>query len=673
MPGYILWFAVSMLFILFPFLGPALIPNFEMGAISQIIMMVVGLVSMVLLAIVVVITKLYVKAKANMAIVRTGMGGLKVIRDGGILYIPVIHQIIEVKMETMRLDVERADADALITADNLRADLKAEFYIKVMSNNDDIINAARSLGDRSMHQESIKQLVFDKLVNALRAVAAKSKLFDLHSQREVFAEEVKKAVTEDLAHNGLTLESVTISRLDQTKFESMDERNVFDAEGRKRIAEITQAARVETNRLEREAEEKVADQDVRTRKAVLERSLDRERAEAEQSRDVENARAASKKEADTFRIEQEQATEARELEKQEAIARRAVQKDREIEVAEQQKREAIIAAQKAQEVADIDRQKATEVATVEKQTAEEAARRDQQIAISKKEKERADAEAERLAAEAEREKNDQQVQTVAVVEKAKREKEQRVIQAQAEAETAYVSQQRSADAEAYTEQKRAEGRKAAAEADYMAKVKAAQAEQESAEKRAAGKKAEDMVPVQVAGQQVQVDRDREMIAVDVAEKQVAVDRQAVEVERQRLEQQDEYGRVAIEMELAKLTITKTAEVQVAQANAAARMMETTEATIFGSPDDLATMTEKFVKGMGAPMLAEGFLKALESNPLAAKAVQAVTSKLESLADAATDRLAGKDAPAETPVSTEPTKPAADPEAEDLAGENKDSK
>src|SRR5207247_3866627 len=100
--------------------------------------------------IVTVVTRLYRKASANMAFVRTGMGGAKVIKDGGTTVLPVVHQVIPVSLETMRLDVERRGPHALITKDNLRVDLSAEFYIKVQANADDILQAARSLGGRSV-------------------------------------------------------------------------------------------------------------------------------------------------------------------------------------------------------------------------------------------------------------------------------------------------------------------------------------------------------------------------------------------------------------------------------------------------------------------------------------------------------------------------------------------
>src|SRR5437588_8746649 len=166
-----------------------------------------------------------------MAFVRTGMGGVKVIRDKGSVVVSVLHQVIPVSLETMRLNVDRRGPHALITRDNLRVDLSAEFYIKVEANTDHILQAARSLGGRNVQPEAVSELVQEKLVSALRTVAATKELVELHAKRDEFANAVQAICTHDLASNGLTLESVTISSLDQTDPTQLQERNVFDAQG----------------------------------------------------------------------------------------------------------------------------------------------------------------------------------------------------------------------------------------------------------------------------------------------------------------------------------------------------------------------------------------------------------------------------------------------------------
>ncbi len=125
-------------------------PGFAPDPISRLIFVVLGAAVLIASAIVIIIAKLYQRTSANEAFVRTGMGGRRVVLDGGCIVVPVVHKIVPVSLETMKLEVERIAEDALITKDNLRCDIRGEFYIKVQAVGDDILNASRSLGDRSV-------------------------------------------------------------------------------------------------------------------------------------------------------------------------------------------------------------------------------------------------------------------------------------------------------------------------------------------------------------------------------------------------------------------------------------------------------------------------------------------------------------------------------------------
>src|SRR5438552_1541839 len=321
-------------------IGPWLIssPAVPLSTGARIIISGVGVLVLIVTLIMLVISKLYREASANMAFVRTGMGGAKPIKDGGTLVIPVVHQVIPVSLETMRLNVERRGPHALITKDNLRVDLSAEFYIKVQANSDDIVQAARSLGARNVQADAVSELVQEKLVSALRTVAATKELVELHAKRDEFASAVQEIVIHDLSHNGLTLESVTISSLDQTDPTQLQERNVFDAQGLRKIAEITQKARIERNLIEREAEKQVVEKNVSTAKSVLDLQRDHAEVEAEQKMNVANVRASGEREVAEFKIAQD-----------EAISRRDIEKMREIDTAEVQRTLAGEQAQVAKE------------------------------------------------------------------------------------------------------------------------------------------------------------------------------------------------------------------------------------------------------------------------------------------------------------------------------------
>src|SRR5262245_35691072 len=280
------------------------------------------------------------------------MGGAKVVKDGGTVVVPVVHQVIPISLETMRLNVERRGPHALITKDNLRVDLSAEFYIKVQANVEDILQAGRSLGGRSVNPAAVSELVQEKLVSALRTVAATRDLVDLHSKRDEFASAVQAIVMHDLASNGLTLESVTISALDQTDPTQLQERNVFDAQGLRKIAEITQHALVERNMIEREAEKQVVEKNVSTTKTVLDLQRDQAEFEAEQRMKVANVKAAREREIAEFKLAQDEAVSKRDIEKMKMIETAEVERTLAVEQAQVAKRVALVAKLREQETAE---------------------------------------------------------------------------------------------------------------------------------------------------------------------------------------------------------------------------------------------------------------------------------------------------------------------------------
>ena len=180
------------------------------------IVTIAGVLLLALVAIGLVLSRLYQRASKEVSYVRTGMGGQKIIMNGGSMVFPVLHETIPVNMNTLRLEVRRNDNQALITKDRMRVDVLAEFYVRVQPTVESIANAAQTLGHRTMQPEALKELVEGKFVDALRAVAAEMAMEELHEQRVEFVQKVQTAVSEDLLKNGLELESVSLTGLDQT-------------------------------------------------------------------------------------------------------------------------------------------------------------------------------------------------------------------------------------------------------------------------------------------------------------------------------------------------------------------------------------------------------------------------------------------------------------------------
>jgi uncharacterized membrane protein YqiK len=350
---------------------------------------------------------LYVKTPPNMAFVRSGLGGKKVVVDRGVVVLPVVHTLQWISLETLKLEVVKAQKEAFITKDRFRVDIGAEFYLRVAADPESIERASRSLGNRSFDAAAIQTLVEEKLVSALRSVAAATQLVELHENRHAFAQAVKENLLEPLASNGLTLEDVSVFHLDQTGKEYLDPNNIFDAEGLRQITLQTSERTRERNEIERNTEVAIRKKDVEAIKLKL--TLDQERALAEHAQQVQiqTDAAHAKAETDRFVFDQERTSREAEIVKERAI------------------HEAEIARERALQEANIAREQAIRAAEISRE-----------IVLIQKEKERLQEEAYRLELEATREAAAEAVLTVQERAKAERAKEVALILALQEVEVA---------------------------------------------------------------------------------------------------------------------------------------------------------------------------------------------------------------------------------------------
>jgi uncharacterized membrane protein YqiK len=457
--------------------------------------------------------KFYRRCGADEALVRTGAGGTQVRLGGGILVIPVLHQLMRVSLRSLKLSVERSAKNALVTRDKIKANVTTELYVKVEPVKEDVMSAARSFGERNLDEHAIGELIEGKLTDALRSVAANQTFMDLHSKRKEFAEHIQGALSEELKKNGLTLENVSITALAMVPVKDLDAHDVFDAEGLRAITESVQTNNEKTNQIQREKENAVKTQNVLARKRALELEQDQAQAEADQARRVAEYQATQKAETAQAVYIQHQAQELAGYEKQRATETARINQEKAIAVAEAARigaeREAQIAAEKAQQAAEIakqkeieaamidkdkvvqaaevERQKAIEAASVEKQKvvesaeiakqqAVETARIAKQIAVTQSEELAARAAALKADAEAAQQQAMQAIVTVELTAKANREKDIAVIKAEEAAQQSRIA----ADREAYKLKLEAETRAAAvkAQADGEAAAKRAQAEGE---------------------------------------------------------------------------------------------------------------------------------------------------------------------------------------------------
>ena len=313
------------------------IDSFGQSGVMRILSFVVLVLLAILAAFVAMVIR-YRIPKADIALVRTGGSKEKISITGGLWVNTIIHEIKEISLNTMRIEVIREGPEALITYDFNRGDVEVVFYLKVEPNQTDILRAAQALGDKSMTPETVRELIEPKLEGALRSVAAESDIQDLLQKRQEFADKVQLTCGEDLEiQNGLTLETVSIIRVDQTPVETLDAENRFDAVGIREITEITAEQEREKERIVQEKEVAIVQIEVDARIQKLEAEQQQAWAESDQQKNI--AIYAAEREAETlkFQFEMEQGVQQREYEmKQEVerarITQEQVVQEREIEM-----------------------------------------------------------------------------------------------------------------------------------------------------------------------------------------------------------------------------------------------------------------------------------------------------------------------------------------------------
>jgi uncharacterized membrane protein YqiK len=266
---------------------------------------------------------LYRRSSKETAFVRTGFGGQKVVMNGGALVLPIIHEVIPVNMNTLRLEVRLGRESAIITHDRMRVDVVAEFYVRVQAAADAIANAAQTLGQRTMDPEALRELIQGKLIDALRSVGAEMAMEQLHEQRGLFMRKVREAVADDLTKNGLELESVSLTNLDQTNMEFFNPSNAFDAEGLTRLTDQIERRKKVRNDIEQDTLIQIRNKNLEAEKVSLEIDRESEYARLEQEREIEIRRATQRAE-----LTRERATHEREAEQAQLQARQDVEQTR---------------------------------------------------------------------------------------------------------------------------------------------------------------------------------------------------------------------------------------------------------------------------------------------------------------------------------------------------------
>ena len=313
---------------------------------------------------------LYRRSTKDVSFVRTGFGGEKVVMGGGALVLPIVHDVTEVSMNTLRLEVRRDTGHSLITKDRMRIEVTVEFFVRVIPDPEAVSAAARTLGRRTMNPESLKDLVLGRFVDAMSLVAATMTMEEIHEHRGTYTKGVREQVGDALTENGLELEAASLTSLDQADIKLFNPSNAFDAEGLTYLTEQIEARKKKRNDIEQDTAIAIRDKNLESEKLALdidkeseysrlaqEREIAMRRAQqraeislekTQREREIEEAQIRANEEVDLARIRQERALEAERIQREQDIELLEVQRRRNLQIEEQERTIAIAEKSKAE-------------------------------------------------------------------------------------------------------------------------------------------------------------------------------------------------------------------------------------------------------------------------------------------------------------------------------------
>ena len=348
-------------------------------------------ITLILLIIAVIIAiwflnRYYRKASRETALVRTGFGGKQVILDGGCLALPFLNQIAEVNMKTTRLEVSREMSDSLITQDRLRVDITVEFYLRVQPHADGVATAAQALAGKTFRAAELQEIIEGKLIGAMQGVVAQLTMDQLHESRLEFVNQIKTAVSDDLKRNGLELESVSLTRLDQTPFQALDENNAFNAVGMRRLAEVIAANRKQRAVIEADADVAVKQSQLEATKRKFTIEREEEEAQIEQQLSIATLKADQTAKIAESTATADQRSEAARIDKERRLREMELNTQLTLQIAERQNdidlaRKSSEVAQAQAEADQIRAQAATAAEAIQTAKDKSIAERARQIAL----------------------------------------------------------------------------------------------------------------------------------------------------------------------------------------------------------------------------------------------------------------------------------------------------
>ncbi|MCX4515424.1 flotillin family protein [Streptomyces sp. NBC_01619] len=443
-----------------------------MDAITVGIGVLVAVVLLIAIAMLFVISRLFRKVEQGKALIVSKMRKVDVTFTGQVV-LPVLHKAEVMDISVKTIDITRTGCDGLICKDNIRADIRISFFVRVNKTVEDVIKVAQAIGTaRASDKETLQDLFNAKFSEALKTVGKQLDFTDLYTKRDEFRDRIIQVIGTD--PNGYSLEDAAIDYLEQTPLAQLDASNILDAQGIRKITELTAVEHVRTNEYQRHEEKEITRQNVDAREAILE--LERRQADAEikQRREIETVRA--REEAETARVAEEERLRAQSafLKTEEQLGTQRENQAREGAVA-QKNRERVIAVENER----IEKDRLLEVIARDRET--ELTRISAEKEVEAERREIAEVVRERVAVDRTVAEQEESIKRLRAVEEAERNRQAVVIAAEAEAQEKLVKDIMAAEASeqaavhrAAEELTLAEARNKTADMDARAKIRLAE-------------------------------------------------------------------------------------------------------------------------------------------------------------------------------------------------------
>lgn len=301
---------------------------------KQLLFALIGVGGVLLLGILVLIARTWRQVEQGRALIVNKMGSEPKVAFTGAIVLPIINKAEVMDLSVKTIDVARRGKEGLICADNIRADIKVTFFVRVNKTTDDVLRVAQSIGcARASQQQTLEELFAAKFSEALKTVGKKMEFEQLYTQRDVFKDQIISVIGKDL--NGYVLDDAAIDYLEQTPIEVLDPNNVLDSLGIKKITAITTGAAIDTNQLKQKERMELGKQNLTSDEAVFRFDQQRAEAEAKKNKEIAIANAREENEANRFRLEEEKRTHVERQRAEEAIQMAEQAKLRSVQVSEQ--------------------------------------------------------------------------------------------------------------------------------------------------------------------------------------------------------------------------------------------------------------------------------------------------------------------------------------------------